>query len=128
MVGISSSLYMTRKITVVPRNEVVNYRFLWLSSNLPSGFDKRDLRTMIYKTDKTPLNMLKAAKNAYAGKHLDHTPTKSKSRSPVSSVTSTPPGRVSKQRLTGVCMSPLLDPLDLNQPPPNDLDHAYAED
>ena len=132
--SISSSFCMTGKISVVPRREVVDYRFFWSSSNLPSSFNERDLRTKVCKADKTSLNILKPASSAYDEKYPDHTPTKSKSksksRSPVSSATLTPPDpwHVSQQRLKGVCMSQLLDPLDRNQPPPTDTDYAYATD
>ena len=127
---ISSSFYMTGKINVVPWKDGVDYRFFWTWSKLLASFDERDLRTTVCKTDKTSFDMLKAARNAFDEKYPDHTPTKSKSKAPASLASLTPPDprRVSQQSLTGVHMSPVLDPVDRSQPPPTDPDNAYEED
>ena len=72
---LADTIYLDGKITTVPRLQIVDYIFHWTpSTNLPIGFDETHLRTKVFKSHKSSVEMLKSARVAYDEKYPDQRP------------------------------------------------------
>ena len=126
--NIPDTTYLEGKITAVPRRTQVDYVLCWTDvSPLPAGFNSEDLRMTVFKGDAKHKTLLEEARRAYDAAHPNQ--QAASGRSQLSHPASSPsdPHRDIQRGLTGIRMSPILDPSD-RRSPPTDPSVLYRED